>query len=337
MKTKRKIHTNPATGAKYIISKGRKLFGAAMTRVLDADRAKGKPKKNATKSPARSAKASTKPRRKNAKEYSASTPISVTRHYRSGGPNYATARQRIIQQGQRDLFAPEASIEQQLAWLRRNPSVLDAVKSKYGDPKQLSNAELKRAMKAVLKARLRRNPNIDEQAATLEQLEAAYESFQGREPDAIDTVDVPKWMPREFYSLGDLVEVHITDGSTDKAQRVLEFADTGAKLVADATDTMFILGGTFQAVVNGGLPVLELPYEYAEEAIARGLPRDAVALGYITHVVYHAFKPHLHPQPSDWIHKLGEEGGALPVLCATGGHLVILGGDYTIEPEGIRN
>jgi len=147
---------------------GKVLYGAAAKAVLKqraakkrraaakADRGSAQKKTNpkkaikATVSKKRAAK-KTNPK-KNATSYSPSTPISVTHYYRSGGPGYATARERIIRQGQRDLFAPDASMDQLLGFLRKNPTVIDAVRKRLGAKRfeTASPSLLKKTMREVI-------------------------------------------------------------------------------------------------------------------------------------------------------------------------------------------
>ncbi len=113
-------------------------------------RAKGNPKK-----------------KRNALDYSPETPIEVTKHYRSGGPGYETKRQRVVRLGQRDLFAPEASIDELMGYLRKsNPSVITAVKRKMGAKAfaKASPSVLKRAMKDVLRAELAKRKSVKKAA-----------------------------------------------------------------------------------------------------------------------------------------------------------------------------
>jgi hypothetical protein len=72
--------------------------------------------------------------------------------------------------------------------------------------------------------------------------------------------------------------------------------------------------------------------------VPRFVPEDYVKLGELHSIVYRAKKSHLDNKIVDYEHEFGEEGGKCPMLCAdSSGGLHILGGDYMIEPEGIRN
>lgn len=168
-KAAKKAKKNPAKVTIRRDGVTKTLYGAAALKVLEQRKVKAKnaakrknaaPKKSAPKKTAtKPKKAATKPKttkpknKRNAPEYSSATPIAVTKHYRSGGPGYATARERIIRAGQRDLFAPGASQAELLSFLRRNPSVIDAVKKRLGAErfKTASPSLLKKTMREIVR------------------------------------------------------------------------------------------------------------------------------------------------------------------------------------------
>lgn len=75
--------------------------------------------------------------RKNAESYSPATPISVTKHYRSGGENYLTNRQKAIAAGQMPLFAGGDDADRAF------------VNSRRKNPETVSNAVLAQVKKAI--------------------------------------------------------------------------------------------------------------------------------------------------------------------------------------------
>ena len=263
------------------------------------------PKKKATK-------------RRNAAEYSPETPIEVTRHYRSGGPGYETRRQRVIRLGQRDLFAPEASIDELMGYLRKsNPSVIAAVKRKMGAKAfaKASPSVLKREMKAVIRTEIakrktvkkalkgkRRNPN--------DAAKAGYESFQGKTSTKSTALNFPNGTPANVYKLGSLHSITLADGRTIKpaGKAVWLCADTKGKLH---------LGTTGERLTNA--------------------PKGS--LGKVKEVEYITSKPHLgDSKPARYFHQLGEETGEKPTLYSDGnGGLVFKGGAYSITSRGIVN
>ncbi|HEX9005402.1 MAG TPA: hypothetical protein VGB07_36180 [Blastocatellia bacterium] len=166
--TKTKTKTKKSKKKNGVRRNGKMLYGAVAQAVLKkraaakrraTTKAKANPKRTAKKSSTATAskKTSTKKtgQKRNSATYSSSTPIAVTQHYRSGGPGYATARERIIKQGQRDLFAPDASMDQLLGFLRKNPTVIDAVRKKLGAQRfaTASPSLLKKTMREVIGAR----------------------------------------------------------------------------------------------------------------------------------------------------------------------------------------
>lgn len=264
-------------------------------------------------------------RKRNALDYSPATPIEVTKHYRSGGPGYETKRQRIVRLGQRDLFAPDASIDELMGYLRKsNPSVITAVKRKMGAKAfaKASPSVLKREMKAVLRAELakrkpakkaakkrvaarkakRRNPNAD--------TKSAYESFQGKPSTKSTSLNFPNGTPANVYKLGTLHSITLQSGAVVKpaGKTVWLCADTKGKLH---------LGTSGERLVNA--------------------PKGA--LGKVKEVEYVTTKPHLgDSKPTRYYHELGEETGQKPTLYSDGnGGLLFKGGGTYIRSDGIHN
>ena len=160
MATKKKAtKTKKKNGKKPVSVKrnGKVLYGAVAQNILKKRAAK-KRAKAAKTNPVAKKKAAKKnvskkrATKRNAESYSAAQPIKVTQYYRSGGPGYATARERIIRQGQRDMFAPDASMDQLLSFLRKNPTVIDAVRKKLGAAKfeTASPSLLKKTIREVI-------------------------------------------------------------------------------------------------------------------------------------------------------------------------------------------
>jgi len=264
-------------------------------------------------------------KRRNAPAFSPETPIEVSHHYRSGGPGYETRRTRIIKQGQRDLFAPDASIEDLLGYLRKsNPTAISMVKRKLGAQgfAKASPTVLKRELKKVVTAELRkraakkatrkatkparRNPNATEQA------KQQFKEFHGYAPGKSVQVYVPESAPTEGLStLGEFYNFTFEGGGDVRpAGKVYLLRDLKGRLH---------LGGTQAGAVMTNEP--------------------AGLIGTIKRIEYIAAKPHLNePNKIIWFHRAGEEGGAQPRLYSDGkGGLLVKGGDYYITPEGIRN
>lgn len=136
-----------------------------------------------------------------------------------------------------------------------------------------------------------------------------YKEFQGRPTERELNLIVPEGSPAGGYALGELTTIE-TDTET------IEFKRGEAWLCADNKNNLYIgvtkgLGGEFSA------------NEF---------------LGIIKKISYITVKAHLDNKEIEYVHKLGEEGGEKPALITNGfAQLCIVGGDYFITAEGIRN
>lgn len=312
--TKKTIKARKPTKKTAAKKRNRTVIKAKRVTVLSAN-PKRKPAKKAAKK--RTSK------RRNAPEYSSATPISVTHHYRSGGPGYASKRERIIKMGQRDLFAQDATVDQLLGYLRKkNPTLTSLTKKRLG--KQFETASpslLRKTMAAILReekakragkttrkpaSKKRRNPNATEQA------KQQFREFHGHEPRGLAGIYVPTGTPDEGLSvLGTFNLVTLTNGQKiTPAKTCYLLRDLKGKLHLGTT---------------------------AKGHDLTNLPKGNI--GEVAKIEYIARKPHVgHPQRTIWFHKAGEENGIKPTLASDGqGGLVFKGGDYYITPEGIRN
>jgi hypothetical protein len=90
-------------------------------------------------------------KRKNSFEYSPATPISVTKHFRSGGENYLTARQRAILSGQQALFAGADDTDRDFLRARgklKNPAQPTQTNLQAAYRDGATKANLKKALRA---------------------------------------------------------------------------------------------------------------------------------------------------------------------------------------------
>lgn len=266
-------------------------------------------------------------KRRNAADYSPSTPISVTRHFRSGGPGYMTQRERIIKAGQRDMFAPQASMNELLGFLRKNPTVLTAVQKKLGKRfATASNSELKKIMRQVAlsalgkgkaqpgaKAPAKRKSNPPRRRNSAEDV---HKMFLGREVEFEYEVEAPKNTPTDLAKLGVLTRLVIIDKDDPRTLIELTFDDVAQMapdLCADGRGNLHVVGGTYRIEPKG-------------------------VWGEIEKIGYLAAKDHLDGKEYEWIHTFGEEGGTRPRFKADDeGFIHIVGGDYTLEAAGIRD
>jgi hypothetical protein len=273
--------------------------------------------------------AQSKKKRANADEYSPDHPISVKRHYRSGGPDYQTKRERIIRAGQRDLFAPDATMDQLLATLRRNPTILSAVKKRLGKAfKTASPALLKKTMRSVISAsrkqKQRKNStiNISARRVTVRTKNSdklmtaaveAYQEFHGKEPRKVVDEYAPKGSgaPKIVTVLGPIHRIFLEGktplkfGGRPDSPKLAEHPLTKRQL--------YLLGRNYQLSAGQG--------------------------GVITRIEYVAKKEHLGDQVRTiYFHRMGEETGEKPRLVVNDeGLALIKGGNYRIDAAGIHN
>ena len=139
--------------------------------------------------------------------------------------------------------------------------------------------------------------------------------FQGRRATTAKAMPVSHFYAgKNLDTLGDLIELKLHSG------RILKFNPAKAKLCA--AGGKLIIAGVTIAKPN-------------PSALSNGID----AIDAIDHVVYRTYKPHHGDSPNThYIHKLGEESGHMPLLCADKkGFPIIKGGRYKIEARGIVN
>jgi hypothetical protein len=264
--------------------------------------------------------------------------INVRAYSRRPGPNQRSRRESLIKFGQRDLFAPDATKEELLGYLkRRNPTILQAVQKKLGRRFETASAtELQDAMKSVLLAagrKSRRNPDGDDIA----ELAELYGEFQGRYPDDLDKIQTPAWFPDSVYKLGDLVQM---DLQNRPSVIFPEISEELPNLTADVNKKLWILGGDYALAHSGLQPLAVLPELYRREIEERRLPADTEFLDFIEVIHYITVKEHINDgQETLYYHQFSEEIGGvdLPALCVGRGKLLIVGGRYTITERGLEN
>lgn len=124
----------------------------------------------------------------------------------------------------------------------------------------------------------------------------------------------PKGLPKDVALLGDLKEL---------------------KLYGKAKPVRF-RSAKLGAYSNGGRRRLCIGLQ--EKRPVKN-PAQEQDLGEVQSVVYKTAKPHLGFNNAVYFkHKFGEEGGARPrLILTTDGLLKLVGGDYTVKKEGIRN
>ena len=139
-----------------------------------------------------------------------------------------------------------------------------------------------------------------------------FEKFQGRSVTSAVKRPVSAHAPAKLVQLGDLIELHLKGG------KILKPNPKAFKLAA-ANGKLWIVGGKI-AKPNPAARANEIN-----------------PIGELTHVVYGTRKPHHGDHNyTHYIHKMGEESGRRPLLCADkDGYPVLRGGNYKIEARGI--
>lgn len=143
-----------------------------------------------------------------------------------------------------------------------------------------------------------------------------FEKFQGRRVENVRPLPISHHAGTRpnVDQLGRLHEIKLMNG------QVLKFNPSRAVLVAK-NGRMWIAG------------------QKVAKADARQARNVLNPIDHVDHVVYETHKPHHGDAPgTHYIHKLGEEGGTLPLFCVDNdGFAVLKGGTYKIQAEGIRD
>ena len=293
----------------FIRRKGKKLFGAAKDKVLQAEKNRARKRNRKRNAPRRRKNLSltaagqvldalrgkngksrqNRRRRRNLDHRDAAHPIEVRRYWQ-GRKGYETPWQRAHKAGQKQLFAMNGRKRK-----GRNPAMLTLVNG------------------AARRGRGRRRKNSDD----------LYQDFHGHPSTRDVQVYGPDGMPGETVMLGELDEIYYShDG------------DSSAKGLT--SDCLNFNGSCCLASNKGGNKY------FIVSTNRNSLPRfdPNGEFGFATRVTYRARKDHLEGDSREhgYWHKLGEENGVLPKLCTDSeGLLVFRGGDYRTEPDGIIN
>lgn len=172
-------------------------------------------------------------------------------------------------------------------------------------------------LRSKLNPRRRRNHTDDEIDAAAK----LSEKFHGRPASRVRTVETLEYQPDTLADLGSLKELHV---ETPRGGRLLEFG-SGVRLACTPDGRQLYIVGGDQEI---DLAALELP------------ERANVEIGELVRVVYHTRKGFHDFAPTDYVHEMGEgRGGRRPTLGydALNHQLFVLGGTYSVRPEGIVN
>lgn len=192
------------------------------------------------------------------------------------------------------------------AWLTNATNALVGLASAAQLREHLQKHSRRKVIKKPTKRRAKKNPHG-----------GIFEEFTGRQATTTTEMPVSHLAPVKLDKLGDLVEIHLTDG------RKLEFnpnSRTHQVWLCAANKRQMWITGTTIAKPNPDLKDHEIE-----------------PVGEIDKIVYHEFKPVVgDDKPEFYIHELGEWSGNKPILAADkNGFPVIYGGNYSIESRGI--
>lgn len=161
------------------------------------------------------------------------------------------------------------------------------------------------------------------------QVETLFEDFQGRPTDGFDLYNAPEWTPGDVAVLGGLNSLHL------EGIEKVDFDPAHVVLAADKDGELLVLGAQFDGEVT--IPEGEGSYEVIETPAY--MPSDVVLIAPIKKIAYETHKDHIGDGGEYcFVHKFGEEGGERPFLALDpDGFPMIIGGDYYITHEGIRD
>lgn len=167
----------------------------------------------------------------------------------------------------------------------------------------------------------RRNPSGAAQAADL------YRKFHGRDSTKLTEILQRTDVREDLTALGDLVKLKLKDYEIEFKQR--EGAANNTMLCSDpAGKQLFVIGGD-----------QDLSGLVYDKLGRHGRDKDSVDLGELHFIEYFTRKGFDNYQPVTYYHKLGEETGVRPRLMydQRNRQLHIVGGEYQVTPDGIKN
>lgn len=239
---------------------------------------------------------------------------------------------RYANPGRKHLAGADITDRQQ----RQYERILLSLRSKH---KYATDAKRKQVAAATVRA-MRANPG------ELQRAEELAEAFHGRPPR--ETIEVLETEHYDEYGsiLGYLEELTILMEDEDFGQPIqFPYSEQRGKSKngPDNQDTVLAVSnpkGTNIEFIGGDQDINWRSVEGSSAADDKYL----VMVGPVISIAYFTDKHHLEgpisqAQGTPYEHQFGEEGGELPYLVfdRRNTKLLLVGGSYTIEPEGIRN
>lgn len=173
------------------------------------------------------------------------------------------------------------------------------------------------------------------------------ESFHGRESKGKIEIAEKDNYHKTLAILGELEELTIYCGDSDSKVMPIRFSNTMGESRFEDPDCVLVCAATTSQIefIEGD------QYLEFDEKVCRtleidevDLEKDFVRIGYVATIVYFTDKHHLEgpsyqKKGTSYEHRFGEDGGYSPELWydTLNDKLLLLGGSYTITPEGIKN
>lgn len=179
----------------------------------------------------------------------------------------------------------------------------------------------KKAMKKFLPGFKRgRRRNQDDMSEAVEK----FTEFHGKPPTKILEYEIDDThYPDTLSEMGRLKELRFNLDSMNRDFPLRGFGACQATCTGDGRN-IYLIGGDQQVNL---------------EALDIGSDKDSIELGPCTYIEYHTVKGFHDFEPIDYWHRFGEEDGVLPLLCydRLNHALFLMGGNYSVRPEGIVN
>lgn len=166
----------------------------------------------------------------------------------------------------------------------------------------------------------RRRRNQNEMDAAIEK----FTEFHGKPPSRIIEYEIDDThYPDNLAEMGKLKELRFDLDSSNRDFPLRSFGQCQATCTPDGRNIYFIGGDQSLTLEN-----LDIASD-----------KDAIELGPCTYIEYHTVKGFHDFEPTDYHHRFGEEDGIMPVLCydRLNRSLFLVGGNYSVRPEGIVN
>ena len=179
----------------------------------------------------------------------------------------------------------------------------------------------------------RKNPEPDTRAA-----EQLFEDFHGFPSTGETVYETVEWEPDSYGQLGDLVEIKVAtihgkditvaapDPATGDLASVVKLAGAEDPDEPGTFKQLYFIGG------NQGLDVTRMGFSSSEK-------RHHMLIGVLYELTYQTKKKFHKFKLTDYYHHLGEDTKNQPCLIYDpySCRMAVVGGDYSIRPEGIVN